>query len=207
MNNFTSLCLKVVGVILIVSALIDYIILAIPFQPLEARWQIAYIGTVVDRGIIPMVGIAFLLSGYWIDSVISKKTAGLDLKFPVFIFSSVIGLIFLLFVPLYLNNLRTISTDALAQISEGAAQVENRLQTEFDQLSALLQNQEQLQQLDQRIAQLDRAIETGQFQGQTLNAQQRQQLHYIVIDSTLSTRRRHQTNQRKENCHPELLLQ
>ena len=176
MNNFTSLCLKVVGVILIVSALIDYIVLAIPFQPLEASWQIAYIGTVVDRGIIPMVGIAFLLSGYWVDSVVSKKNAGLDLKLPVFIFSTVLGLVFLLFVPLYLNNLRTISNNALEQITERAAQVENRLQTEFDQLNALLQNQEQLQQLDQRIAQIDRAIQTGQFQGQTLNAQQKQQL-------------------------------
>ena len=67
-SPFTSLALKLIGVILILSSLLDYITLAIPFQPLNAEWQIGFTGQIVDRGIVPMVGIAFLLVGYWIDT-------------------------------------------------------------------------------------------------------------------------------------------
>ena len=178
-SPFTALSLKLVGLILIFSSLLDYIVLAIPFNPLDSRWQITYISTVVDRGIIPMVGMAFLLTGYWIGNMgknAPSQSSGLDVRLPVFILSSFLGLVFLLFVPLYLNNLRTISGDALEQINQGAAQAETRLQTEFDQLNNLLGNEQQLKQLDQRIQQLDQAITSGQVQGRQLTAQQRQQL-------------------------------
>jgi ABC-type multidrug transport system fused ATPase/permease subunit len=180
MNNvssFTSLSLKLVGIILFLSSFLDYAILAFPFQPLEARWQIGYISTVVDRGIIPMIGIAFVLAAYWIDNAGGKPKASIfDVRLPMFVCASLLGVVFLLFVPLYLNNLRTISTDAQEQISQRATEVEQRLQTEFDQLNALLTNQDRIKELDQNIQQINQALSSGQIQGQQLNPQQKQQL-------------------------------
>lgn len=52
-SPFTALALKTVGLILIVSALLDYVILAIPFNPLQREWQLSFTTQIVDRGVIP----------------------------------------------------------------------------------------------------------------------------------------------------------
>lgn len=184
MNNstispFTSLSLKLIGVILILSSLLDYITLAIPFQPLDATWQISFTGQIVDRGIVPMVGIAFVLVGYWIDASAgsANKKSTFDLRLPVFILASLMGLIFLLLVPLHLNNLREAQSNAINQINQGAGEAENRIKTQFDQLNNLSQDPQRLQQLDSRIAEINTAINSGQVQGQRLNPEQLQNLN------------------------------
>jgi hypothetical protein len=58
-SPFTALALKVVGLIMIVSSLVDYIFLAIPLNAGQRAWQLAYVGQLVDRGILPMVGSPF----------------------------------------------------------------------------------------------------------------------------------------------------
>lgn len=177
-SKFTSLCLKTVGTILIVSSLIDYITLAIPFQPLDSQWQIAFTGQIVDRGIVPMVGMAFMLVGYWIENSVSKtaKSSGFSMKIPVFILSLLLGFIFLILVPLHLNNLRLVSTDALAQLEQRADEAEGRISEQYEQLNAISTDPQRLQLLENRIQEIDTAIGSGQFQGQQLNPQQLQRL-------------------------------
>ena len=178
-SPFTSLSLKLIGIILILSSLLDYITLAIPFQPLDAEWQISFTGQIVDRGIVPMVGIAFLLVGYWIDTSVgsTNKKPSFDLRLPIFILASLLGLIFLLLVPLHLNNLRTAQSTAIEQISQGANEAVDRIQSQFDQLKGLSQDPQRLQLLDSRIQDIDKAINSGQFQGQRLNPEQVQNLN------------------------------
>ena len=177
-SPFTSLCLKLIAVILILSSLLDYLTLAIPFQPLNAEWQISFTSQIVDRGIVPLVGIAFLLMGYWIEaSVGGNKKPTFEVRLPVFILASLMGLIFLLLVPLHLNNLRVAQSTAISQIEQGAGQAEDRIKTQFDQLNALSQDPQRLQQLDTRIREIDTALNSGQFQGQSLNPEQLQNLN------------------------------
>ncbi len=174
-SSYTSLTLKIVGVILIISSLLDYLVLGIPFKPLEPLWQINYVTQMVDRGIIPMVGIAFLVAGYWIGNLNSdlatntRPSSFKDLRFWSFIIASILGLIFLLIVPLHLNNINKEKGKALEQIEERAGQFESRIAQESEQLGALLQN-------DQAIAQINEAIDTGKVNGQELNEQQIQEL-------------------------------
>ena len=178
-SSYTSLCLKLVGVILILSSLIDYLTLAIPFNALDPQWQINFTTQLVDRGIVPLVGIVFLLIGYWMDEIrVGAEAArkSFDLRVPVFIIASILGLLFLLLVPLHLNNLRVASSSVLEQIEQGAGEAETRIQTQFDQLNTLTQDPQRLQQLNQQVAQIDQALSSGQFQGQTLEPQQREQL-------------------------------
>ncbi|MGF1481211.1 MAG: HpsJ family protein [Cyanophyceae cyanobacterium] len=175
-SSYTSLCLKLVGAILILSSLIDYLALAIPFNALDSDWQINFTTQIVDRGIVPLVGIIFLLIGYWIDSSVNTGGKSLDLRVPVFVLASFLGLLFLLLVPLHLNNLRVASSNVIEQIEQGAGEAETRIQSQFNQLNALSQDPQRLQQLNQQLAQIDQALSSGQFQGQPLQAEQRQQL-------------------------------
>ncbi len=177
-SQFTSLSLKTVGVILVVSSLLDYITLAIPLDILNSQWQINFISQIVDRGIVPMVGIAFLFVGYWIDSNVSSTAnrKGFDLRLPVFVLSLGLGFVFLLLVPIHLSNLRLVSSDALSQIEERASEAENRISDQYEQLEAIAQDPQRLQLLDTRIKEIDTALGSGQFQGQNLNPQQLQRL-------------------------------
>lgn len=176
-SQFTSLCLKSVGVILIASSILDYITLAIPFQPLDSQWQISFTSQIVDRGIVPLVGMGFILVAYWIESSIGNgKKSAFDLKIPVFFLSLLLGIVFLILVPLHLNNLRLASSDALTQIEQRAGQAETRISDQYEQLNDIVKNPQRLQQLETRIQEINNAIGSGQFQGQQLNSEQLQRL-------------------------------
>jgi hypothetical protein len=135
-QSVASMSLKVIGVILIISSLVDYIILAIPFQPGSTEWQLAYAAQVVERGIIPLVGIAFLVTGYWMDGVegagAPKRNPLQDLRFWAFILATILGLVFLIVFPLHLNNVRLQSSNALQQIRQQASQTEGQLLTQLE---------------------------------------------------------------------------
>ncbi|MCA1994244.1 MAG: HpsJ family protein [Coleofasciculus sp. S288] len=170
---FTALTLKVVGLILIVSSLLDYIILAIPFNPLQRAWQIGFTEQVVNQGIIPMVGIAFLVAGAWIGNVggassESRSSVGAW----AFVLSSLLGLIFLLLVPLHFNNVAQESNAALQQVSQRATQAEAQLEARAGQISALVKDPKGLAQLKQQLSELDQAIETGRVPPEQQNQAQ-----------------------------------
>ena len=145
-NRFASgnaaLTLKIIGIILILSFLLDFLVLMFPFQPTDRRWQIELASAIVDRGIVPLVGIGMLFVGYWIESFgDSDGPKSIDIRFPVLIFSSVLGLIFLLIFPLHLNNVRQASLQSVEQIRQDAEQAENQLQNQLSQFQAQFQAQ------------------------------------------------------------------
>ncbi|YAF94773.1 MAG: HpsJ family protein [Nodularia sp. CChRGM 3473] len=153
-NRFTSgnaaLTLKVVGIILILSFLLDFLILMLPFQPTDRSWQINLATALVDRGIVPLVGIGMLFVGYWIDSVgDSDRPKPLDVRFPILILSSILGLIFLLIFPLHLNNVRQASAQTVNQIAQDAEQAENQLKGQLSQFQAQINNEQGKAQIEQ----------------------------------------------------------
>lgn len=183
MSQFTSLCLKSVGVILVASSLLDYVTLAIPFQPFDSQWQISFTSQIVDRGIVPMVGMAFILVASWIESTFSSASnkSAVDIKLPAFLLSLLLGIIFLVLVPLHLNNLRLANFSDLTQIEQRVSQVETRISDQYEQLDDIAKNPQRLQQLQTRISEIDKAISRGEFQGQKLNSQQLQRLQGIKL--------------------------
>jgi len=153
-NRFASgnaaLTLKVVGIILIMSFLLDFLILMFPFQPTDRGWQINLATAIVDRGIVPLVGIGMLFVGYWIDSVgDGDRSRGIDIRFPVLVMSSVLGLMFLLIFPLHLNNVRQASAQNVDQIRQDAEQAETQLQNQLAQFQAQINNDQGKAQLEQ----------------------------------------------------------
>ncbi|MEM6424915.1 MAG: HpsJ family protein [Cyanobacteria bacterium P01_H01_bin.119] len=153
--------LKLVGKITIVASLIDYLVLLLPPQFLNTQWQLATTTQLVDRGIVPLVGIALLFAGGWIEGNLGiasrNRNLLIDSRFWACILASLLGLLFAALTVLHPNNVRITSRDALGQIgtqaNEASTQLEQRFTQQRDQLSVLLANEDQLQQ----------AIESGQI--------------------------------------------
>ena len=168
-SPFTALALKTVGLVMIVSSLVDFLVLAIPpsgVDPLQKEWQLNLTTQLVDRGIIPMVGISLLLVGYWIgesfgSSRTEQNSTVSNLRFWALLLSSLLGIIFLLVVPWHLNNVRLQSKQAQEQIEQGATQAETQLESQTSQIDAILGD-------EQKLSELERAIKSGQVQGQDL---------------------------------------
>ena len=178
MNNsavsaYTALCLKFVGVILIVSSLLDYLVLLFPFRADNAAWQVNVVARIVDAGIIPMVGIALLLVAYWLESVVSGgKSTGFDLRPIALWLAAILGAVFLISTPFYGITLSKETAKEVAQIEERGEQAASQIQTQSDRLNQALANPDQLKQ---QIQQIDQVISSGEFQGRRLNEQNLQQ--------------------------------
>ncbi len=134
-SSVAARTLKVVGIILILSALLDCIVLSLPGETsdiVNRGWQLAAATQIVDRGIIPLMGIALLMTGFWVDSSsgvsIERRNVWVDLRFWALLISSLLGLIYLLLVPVHLNNTRLELKDTLAQVDKEAGQAEVQLE-------------------------------------------------------------------------------
>lgn len=169
-SSVAARTLKVVGIILILSALLDCIVLSLPGETsdiVNRGWQLAAATQIVDRGIIPLMGIALLMTGFWVDSStgvsIERQNIWLDLRFWALLVSSLLGLIYLCLVPLHLNNTRLELKEALVQVDREAGQAEGQLEAQIksdqfkaqieqlksqrrSQIAALLQNEGQMAQ-------------------------------------------------------------
>lgn len=171
-SNFISLILKLLGGILLISALINYIFLLISPQWGDPNWQITVTNNAVEQGIIPLVAIAFLLIGWWISDNHEPEKPNNAVRLPVFIIASILGLVYLLLVPLHFGNINRVSGDLFSQIDQRIAQQKAQIQGFVAELEAISKNP---QQLKQEIEQRNQVIAAGgNIGGQQLNPQQLQ---------------------------------
>ncbi|HEY9639099.1 MAG TPA: HpsJ family protein [Coleofasciculaceae cyanobacterium] len=165
-SPLASRTLKTVGVIVVLAALLDTLILSMPYQLLERQWQINFTTQLVDRGVVPLVGLVLLLVGFWIDSstrdVPPSKTVWQNPRFYVFVFSSLLGLLFLLLFPLHLVNVAQERTAAITQVDKQATDAETQLNTRLQ--SEITSQRSQITQLlgatDEQLTQL---VQNGQL--------------------------------------------
>ncbi|WP_199248161.1 HpsJ family protein [[Phormidium] sp. ETS-05] len=150
--------LKLVGVLLIVSSLVDYIVLAIPPQISEKEWLLGYVTQIVDRGVIPLVGLALLFAGFWIDgatgSLKPSRSPILDIRFWSLGLATVLGLVFLLALPLHLNNVRLLRSETLQRVRQEASVAETTLLAQLQSNEAKAAIEREQTQVKEQIQQL-----------------------------------------------------
>lgn len=165
--------LKLVGVILILVSLLDFLILSFPFKSLDRNWQINFATQVVDRGIIPMVGLALLFAGYWIDNIASDEPTDrfsrLGLRFWALLFSSLLGLLFLLLFPLHINNVIQARAEAIGRINQDVNQAQTQLQTQLGNPQALAELESQQSLIKSQVSDL---LQNEQRLNQALQSEQ-----------------------------------
>jgi hypothetical protein len=148
-NSHTSLTLKVVGIVCILSFFIDFLILMLGFNFTDKQAQVGLTTALVDRGVVPMVGLAMILIAHWLDTNDQGKNPGMDFKFASLILSSVFGLMFLLIFPLHVTTVNQVSKEKVNQIAQDAQQAESQLNTQLAQFQGQLNNDQGRAQLQQ----------------------------------------------------------
>jgi hypothetical protein len=120
----------------------------------------------IDRGIIPLIGISLLFLGYIVDprsdaSSTEQKSLVQDIRFWVLLLSSLLGLIYFVLVPLHIIHVVQKSDEASKQFEQQATQTLAQVDSQTKQVEALVKN-------PQALPELDKAIGSGRIQGEQL---------------------------------------
>lgn len=153
-SSLASRSLQLVGLVMIVSFVIDILIIFFPPNLLSPQWRLGFSSQLIDRGVIPLVGVALLLGGIWIKD--SEGTSGSKqgmLRSAAVLVSLILGIVYLLVVPLHSIDTVRSRNRALRNLEAQATQAE-------EQLDAQLTNPQFEAALDQRREQFKTQINT-----------------------------------------------
>jgi hypothetical protein len=155
----TPLALKTAGAVLILSSLIDLVFMLV-FPPenlvLEGgRWWLYASSQLVDRGLLPLVGIAFVVTGDWIRIVSTEDggNRGNIWRIGTFVLASLLGLIFVLIIPFQLNTTNDFKAQELKKISTEVTQIEKGIKNNLQQINAQSKDKikEQITAIDKEL--------------------------------------------------------
>ncbi|MGA7934094.1 MAG: HpsJ family protein [Kovacikia sp.] len=160
-SPLTSLVLKLVGIVLISTYLIDLIVYLITADFQNSQWVLNLTTQLVDRGFIPLVGLAILFTGFWVESTSEPTAEGNSrgLRLTVLWLASVLGLAFLLIAPWHFNTTRLAADEQIKKAEENAVKQQTQLDAQVQQLKA---------QVDAQASAADQAIKAGQLEGEQL---------------------------------------
>jgi CHASE3 domain sensor protein len=159
-SSFTSLILKLAGLLLVLGVLVDGLIAAFPPNFTDSEWVATLINEWVGRGNIALVGLALILFGVWAGQYAAggesrRQQPAKGWLFWALAFSALFGTLFLLMAPIYVRSSQLASAAESREINEAAAaaetQLNNQLEAQRNQVSAVLSNQELLDQLQQQL--------------------------------------------------------
>ncbi len=165
----TPLALKTAGAVLILSSLIDLVfMLCFPPENLVlegSRWWLYATSQLVDRGLLPLVGIAFVVAGDWIEIVSTENGGdrGNIRRIATFSLASLLGLIFILIIPFQVITTNDFKSQDLKKIGEEVKQIETGIKGNLQQIDALSKDK-----VKEQITAIDRELASGQAQGERL---------------------------------------
>ncbi|MDB9309845.1 HpsJ family protein [Aphanizomenon sp. CS-733/32] len=160
-SSRTSFLLQLIGIICILFFSLDLLFLLFPLQITDKLWQINLCRSLVDQGIVPLLGLGAIITAYWVDRASeSSRSSSSGLKLPIFILSSLLGLIFLLIFPLHLSNVNQLKAEGLTRIEKEAEQSENQVKSQLAQLQNQLGNDQVKASVEKQRAALKEQLRT-----------------------------------------------
>ncbi|MGI0492904.1 HpsJ family protein [Alkalinema pantanalense CENA528] len=204
--------LKVAGSVILLSALVDYLSLLIPFQASSKEWVITTVSQSIDRGFVPLVGLVLLYVAYFLESgtlAAPGKSPFVTGRFWAIVLSCLFGLGFLFSSPAYFLNSGDLVTNRLKDISENrdrvvaqTTQEEQTLELQVQQRLGQLQDQvKDKAKLDQELKALTEAVNSGQLKGDQLEQAKKAQQDLEKLKSDPN----HLNNMAKEFKEKELM--
>jgi hypothetical protein len=158
----TSLAFKTAGMVLIVSTVVDIIFAFLPYQFSESSWWIVATSEVVNRGLLPLVGIVFLTAGEWIETISRDgKRTNANWGLATAWFSVFLGLVFLVITPFQAWSGNSERDKTVLDINKRVSETEAQIKKELDVIK-------DKGKIDQQLAEWDKQIKSGQLQGQAL---------------------------------------
>ena len=165
----TPLALKTAGAVLILSSLIDLVfMLYFPPENLViegSRWWLYATSQLVDRGLLPLVGIAFVVTGDWIKIVSTEDGGdrGNTWRIGTYTLASLLGLIFILIIPFQLMTTNDFKSQDLKKIDDEVTQLEQGIKSNLQQINAQSKDK-----ISAQITAIDKELKSGQAQGERL---------------------------------------
>jgi hypothetical protein len=166
----TPLALKTAGAVLILSSLIDLVFMLV-YPPeglvLEGvRWWLYATSQLVDRGLLPLVGIGFVVTGDWIRIVSTEDGGNRNNLWRIGTFSlaSLLGLIFVLIIPFQLNTTNDFRTQELNKISTEVTEIEKGIKGNLEQIKAQSKDK-----IKEQITAIDKELKSAQIPPDRLN--------------------------------------
>jgi hypothetical protein len=170
----TSLVLPIVGIILLLTVVIDFAAQAAinyPWDKPDSLLQ--FQNELIDRGVIALLGLALVYAGFWFDRVlvqaipnsatgsISGSALWVKPQFWTFVVASLLGLLFLLLIPWHANA----SGQILSAASTRADQQEAQINFQIQQEKQKIQSVQAAGQIDQQLQRKDLSpAEIGMWQ-------------------------------------------
>ncbi|MCG9885029.1 MAG: HpsJ family protein [Cyanobacteria bacterium] len=147
--------LLIVGLVLVASSLLDVLIALFPPDFSSRQWVFQTVTQLVDRGVVPMVGIGLLFASVWVDakSGLSPARRGMagDVRVWALLLSTILGFLFLILTPLHINGVRLLQQERArsieAQAQEATQQLEVQVNQQSERFRALLANPQEFDQI------------------------------------------------------------
>lgn len=144
--------LKLAGLAIILIALLDLVLLPIPLKLGDVEWRLNLTTQLVERGVVPMLGMALIFSGYAFENLAggpdTARPFWRNIKLWIFLISTFLGLLFLLLVPLHVTTVFLARNQTIARIEQDTKQAEQQLDTRLKQqeteISELLKDRQKL---------------------------------------------------------------
>ncbi|NJM64617.1 MAG: hypothetical protein HC851_02575 [Acaryochloris sp. RU_4_1] len=169
----SSRVLTWVGLILILTFFLDFLVRLTSPQMSNIELQLTLLNDLVDRGVIPLIGLALMYAGFWFqrfanaaaiipEAAASKESlaAWQDPKFWTFVFASLLGLMFVLIIPFHYARTGDVIQKALAQVE----QEWTGNKTSFDQqMNQIKLEEQQWQAISKDPTQLDQLLQNPQL--------------------------------------------
>ncbi len=166
-NNFLSapFALKLVGFILVFSSLLDYLFLLNGLGGFQDKPAVVSgLSQIVSQGTRPMVGVALVLTAYWLERLADMPARNSKLfRFVALAIAALLGVGFLVLAPVQLTSTSKMTEQAREQVAKQASDAEGQLEQQVQQRQVELGNlvkdtkqfDEQLKQMDAKIKQAE----------------------------------------------------
>lgn len=147
--------LKLAGIITVLFAIINSALLFFPLNFGDIDWRLSFTTQIIERGILPILGIALMFCGYGFEEIIGiappqAKVGWNSLKFWIYLLSLFLGIMFLLLIPLHISTAVAESNQNVERLNEEAViaqkQLEERLGERQSSLASLLKNNQRLEE-------------------------------------------------------------
>ncbi len=147
--------LKLAGIITVLFTIINSALLFFPLNFGDIDWQLNFTTQIIERGILPILGIALMFCGYGFEEILGIalpeiKVSWNSLKFWIYLLSFFLGIMFLVLIPLHISTEVAISNQNLEKLNEEAViaqkQLEERLGDRQSSLDSLLKNNQRLEE-------------------------------------------------------------
>ncbi|MGD1809128.1 HpsJ family protein [Dapis sp. BLCC M126] len=147
--------LKLSGIIVILFTIINSVLLLFPLNFGDIDWRLSFTTQIIERGILPILGIALMFCGYAFEEIVGiaspeAKVSWNSLKFWIYLLSLFLGIMFLLLIPLHISTEVARSNQNLEKLNEEAViaqkQLEERLGERQSSLASLLKNNQRLEE-------------------------------------------------------------